>query len=90
MSAAVPSPTINGLSAQQQPLRSALKNEDDVDRPCPSSGSLKGLPLATVLLAAGLKRRPLLRTRLRTTMAIATGIVVSIIVRNYSPRSEIG
>ncbi|KAF5251469.1 hypothetical protein FANTH_3400 [Fusarium anthophilum] len=43
---AVPSPTINGSSAQQQPLRSALKNEDDVDRPCPSSGSLKAVQIA--------------------------------------------
>ncbi|EWG42182.1 hypothetical protein FVEG_15400 [Fusarium verticillioides 7600] len=132
---AVPSPTVNGSSAQHQPLRSALKNEDDVDRPCPSSGSLKavqiaepeseiqtleddsqptkqfptnlrrrlsgkplpsplpttplGLPSATVLLAAGLKRHLLLRTPLRaTTMAMATA--VNIIVRNYSPRSEIG
>ncbi|KAF4965937.1 hypothetical protein FSARC_6324 [Fusarium sarcochroum] len=46
---AVPSPTTNGLPAQQQqqqPLRSALKNEDDVDRPCPLSGSLKAVQIA--------------------------------------------
>jgi hypothetical protein len=45
---AVPSPTTNGSSAQQQqqpqppPLRSALKSDDDIERPLPPSGSLKG------------------------------------------------
>lgn len=40
------SPTTNGPSAEQQPqpppLRSALKSEEDIERPCPPSGSLKG------------------------------------------------
>lgn len=44
---AEPSPTTNGSSAQQQPqpppLRSALKSDDDIERPLPPSGSLKGV-----------------------------------------------
>ncbi|KAF5027492.1 hypothetical protein F66182_387, partial [Fusarium sp. NRRL 66182] len=51
---AVPSPTANNSSSaqqqqqqqQQHPLRSALKNEDDADRPCPSSASLKAVQIA--------------------------------------------
>ncbi|KAM5358200.1 hypothetical protein ACJZ2D_015496 [Fusarium nematophilum] len=43
---AAPSPTINGLSAQQQPLRSALKSDDDIERPAPASGSLKAVQIA--------------------------------------------
>ncbi|KAM0506447.1 hypothetical protein ACHAP8_001487 [Fusarium lateritium] len=47
-----PSPAINGSSAQQQqqpqppPLRSALKSEEDIERPLPPSGSLKAVQIA--------------------------------------------
>ncbi|CAJ0549004.1 Ff.00g026170.m01.CDS01 [Fusarium sp. VM40] len=44
------SPTTNGPSAEQQPqpppLRSALKSEEDIERPCPPSGSLKAVQIA--------------------------------------------
>jgi choline kinase len=51
---AEPSPAINGSSAQQQqqqqpqppPLRSALKSEEDIERPLPPSGSLKAVQIA--------------------------------------------
>jgi hypothetical protein len=45
------SPTTDGSSAEQQPqpppLRSALKSEEDIERPCPPSGSLKGTLLTS-------------------------------------------
>jgi choline kinase len=49
---AEPSPATNGSSAQQQqqpqppPLRSALKSEEDIERPLPPSGSLKAVQIA--------------------------------------------
>ncbi|QPC72650.1 hypothetical protein HYE68_003402 [Fusarium pseudograminearum] len=49
---AEPSPATNGSPAQQQqqpqppPLRSALKSEEDIERPLPPSGSLKAVQIA--------------------------------------------